>query len=183
MTPHEELVRAQQRRHDKKMIGGILLVGLFAFLFFNAAPFFETVHTINQVTRVAPAVIKETASAFDKYEKEMKERKADALRYLSLTPHKVTADSMGVKVLWKIENKSGREYRTAVWDCTAFFNDEPVGTHMVMNHYIPADRPTYDPDSFSFREYDPSFKYTDPSAFRFECRMIPGLSYSEKEGE
>jgi len=179
LTPQQE----KSRCGDIKTISGILVVGLFAFLFYNAAPFFETVHTINQVAKVGPVIVKEAANAFSEYEREMKQREADAKRYLSLTPTKVAADSMGVKLFWKFENTSEHEYRTAMWDCTAFFNDEPVGSHMVIHHHLPAGRPTYRSDSFAFREYDPSFSRTDPSAFRFDCQLNPSMSYWEKVKE
>ena len=138
----------------------------------------ETAHTVNAVVKAAPAIV----DAFDKYEKENRTREANARKDLLLTPYKVTPNSFGVRVLWQIENKSDREYRTATWDCTAFFNSVPVKTGLVMEHHVQANHLTYTEASFSYHDYDPSAESINPSAFRFECKMSTGLTYPDKNG-
>jgi hypothetical protein len=167
-----------------KIISGALVIAAFAPVMYSiiggssdqAPSVLETVHTINQVVKAAPLVV----DSLKQYQKEERAREANARQDLSLTPYRVTPDSFGVSVFWQIENKSDREYRTAAWDCTAFFNSEPVKTSMVLEHHIQANHMTYVEVGFSYHDYDRSSERIDPSAFRFECKMLLGLTYPDE---
>jgi hypothetical protein len=90
---------------------------------------------------------------------------------LILTPATVSDSGYGPRVLFQIENKSNRNYRTVMWDCAAFWNSKPVSTRILISHNIPANGRVFEKDSFDIDGYVAP-KPFDPTAFSFECRMM-----------
>jgi hypothetical protein len=103
MTPQEELIRHQQRCHDKKMIGGILVAALFAFIFLNPGAFFATILGL----WIAPGMVQRH------YEHQ---REAPPALTLQLSDYKW--DGTYVQPLLTVENTSDKSYKWARWSCT-----------------------------------------------------------------
>jgi hypothetical protein len=134
---------------------------------------------------LAVVIMPAKAGTVGDYLKATREAQQNATRNLSLVPQKIRPDLTGVTVLFRIENKSDLQYTQVIWDCTAFFNSEPVGEQQLVVQDIPANGRVFRQDSYSFHEIDYSrnepneldrptaraSKTIPPSAFTFECRI------------
>jgi hypothetical protein len=121
------------------------------------------------VALVGPAY---AAGSLADYSKATERALQNADVNLTLTPSKVRPDLTGVTVLWQIENKSDLQYKAVNWECSAFYNSEPVNAALLWAQRIPAKGRVFVEQSYSFHEIDFNAPKTiAPSAFKFECRM------------
>jgi hypothetical protein len=116
------------------------------------------------VATLMPAV----AGIMEDYDKGKNAALQNGLKYLSLTPQKITTNDDRISVLFRIENKFDREYLQVIWDCAAFLGAEPITQQIVIVQHIPANGRVFLRDYFRFHEKHPN---ADASSVKFECRM------------